>query len=253
MTRVIDIRDSLSALASEGARRLVDLARAAIAERGRFVLSVSGGATPAPLYDRLGEPGMAGRVDWSRVHVFWGDDRWVPHDHPDSNVRLVREHWLARAPEPPGRVFPPASGGGDPEGAARAYETTIREALGVAPGEVPVFDLHVMGMGEDGHTASLFPGHPALDETRRLVVAPFVPHLDSYRITLTLPVFDHAREVWMLVVGGRKAEVVRRVLEAAEAPIGPATPPAARVRPSGGRIVWLLDEAAAARVPERLR
>ncbi|HEY8368795.1 MAG TPA: 6-phosphogluconolactonase [Thermodesulfobacteriota bacterium] len=253
MTRELDVRESQGALAAEGARRLVDLGRAALAERGRFVLSVSGGATPAPLYDRLGEPGMATRLDWSRVYLFWGDDRWVPHDHPDSNVRLVREHWLARAPRPPGHVHPPPSGGPDPDRAARAYEATIRGALGVAPGDVPVFDLHVMGVGDDGHTASLFPGLPALDETERLVVAPFVPQVGGYRITLTLPVFNRAREVWMLVAGAHKAEVVRRVLAAADAPVGPDTPPAARIRPSQGRLVWLLDEAAAARLPDRLR
>lgn len=249
----VDVRDSLGAVASEAARRLVDLAREAIAARGRFVLSVSGGTTPAPLYDRLGEPGMAARVDWSRVHVFWGDDRWVPHNHPDSNVRLVRTHWLARAPKPPGHVVPPPSGTPDPAAAGLAYEVALRDALSVTPGQVPVFDLHIMGVGDDGHTASLFPGSPALDETRRLVVTPWVPHLDAYRITMTFPVFNAAREVWLLVAGARKAEVVRRVLDASLAPIGPDTPPAARIRPTAGRLLWLLDEPAAARLPERLR
>ncbi len=249
----VDIRDSLSALASEASRDLLDLARPAIDERGRFVLSVSGGTTPGPLYDRLGEPGMAERIDWSRVYVFWGDDRWVPEDHPDSNVRLVRERWLDRAPKAPGHVFPPPSGGPDPDGAARAYEATLRQALGASAGDVPVFDLHIMGVGDDGHTASLFPGSPALVETRRLVVAPWVPHLGSHRLTMTFPVFNQAREVWMLVAGARKAEVVRRVLEAAAAPVGPGTPPAARIRPAAGRVVWLLDEPAAAQLPDRLR
>jgi 6-phosphogluconolactonase len=249
----IDVRDSLSALAAEGARRFLDVARRAIDERGRFVLSVSGGSTPGPLYDRLGEPALASRIDWARVFVYWGDDRWVPHDHPDSNVRFVRERWLERAPTPPARVYPPATGVGDPDAAAAAYERTLRETLGVAEGEVPVFDLHLMGLGDDGHTASLFPGTAVLDERRALVAAPFVPRLATHRMTLTLPVFDAAREVWFVVSGGRKAGVVRRVLDEWAAPIGPATLPAARVRPAAGRIVWRLDQPAAAALPEDRR
>jgi 6-phosphogluconolactonase len=247
----VDVRDSLGALASEGTRRVVVLAREAIAERGRFVVSVSGGATPGPLYDRLADPGLARRIDWSRVHVFWGDDRWVAHDHRDSNVRLVRDHWLSRAPVPPRYVYPPPSGGPDAEAAAAAYEATLRQALGAAEG-VPAFDLHVTGVGDDGHTASLFPGSPALEEAERLVAVPYVPTLKTRRITLTLPVFNAAREVWLLVAGARKASIVRRVLEQAERPVGADTLPAARLRPAG-RLVWLLDQAAAAELPPHWR
>jgi 6-phosphogluconolactonase len=250
----IEVRDSLSGVAADGLRRLLEVARTAIAERGRFMMSVSGGTTPAPLYDRLGEPWVADRVDWSRVYVFWGDDRWVPHDDAESNVRLVRERWLVRAPVPPGHVYPPPSGGPDPDAAAGAYAATLRLAFGLdSPGAVPVFDLHVMGVGDDGHTASLFPGSSALDVQDRLVVAPYVAPLGAHRITLTLPVFNGSREVWFLVAGARKAPVVRRVVDEAERPVTADTLPAARVRPEGGCVVWLLDEAAAAALPHGRR
>ncbi len=250
---IVDVRDNLGAMAAEAARRLVTLGRAAIQARGRFTLSVSGGTTPAPLYDRLADPGLARALDWSAVHVFWGDDRWVPHDHPDSNVRLVREHWLARTPTPPAHVHPPRSGGPDPDAAAADYAAVLRIAFGVGPPDTPVVDLHLIGVGEDGHTASLFPGSAALDETERLVLAPWVPQLGAYRITLTLPVFNHAREVWTLVSGAKKAPVVRQVIEELDRPVRADTLPAARVRPTSGRLVWLLDEAAAADLPARLR
>ncbi len=250
---IVDVRDNLGAMAAEAARRLVILGRAAIQARGRFTLSVSGGTTPAPLYDRLADPGLARALDWSAVHVFWGDDRLVPHDHPDSNVRLVREHWLARTPTPPAHVYPPRSGGPDPDAAAADYAAVLRTAFGVRPPDTPVVDLHLIGVGEDGHIASLFPGSAALDETERLVLAPWVPQLGAHRLTLTLPVFTHAREVWMLVSGAKKARVVREVLEQLDRPIMADTLPAARIRPRSGRLVWLLDEAAAAALPPGVR
>lgn len=250
---VVEVRESLEALADEAAGRLLGVGQRAIAARGRFTLTVSGGSTPAPLYDRLAGPAAAGALDWSRVHVFWGDDRWVPHDHPDSNVKLVRDRWLGRTPSPPGHVYPPRSAELGPDEAAADYAAVIKTAFGIGPLDLPSFDLHLMGVGEDGHTASLFPGHPALEERERLVVAPWIPQLRAYRITMTLPVFNHAREVWMLVAGSRKAPVMRRIHDELGRPVGPDTLPAARVRPAGGRLLWFLDAAAAAGLPPALR
>ncbi len=249
----VEVRESLKALAGTAADRLLAAARAAIAARGRFTLAVSGGSTPVPLYERLAAPAAAGAVDWSAVWVFWADDRWVPHDHPDSNVKLVRDHWLARSPSPPGRVYPPRSAELGPDEAAADYAAVIRTAFGIGPLGVPRFDLHLLGVGEDGHTASLFPDHPALEERERLVVAPWIPQLRAYRITLTLPVFNRGREVWMLAAGSRKAPVVRRVFDQLRRPVGPDTLPAARIRPAAGRLLWLLDEAAAAALPPEVR
>lgn len=249
----VDVHSTLAALADGAASRLVAAGRTAIRERGRFMLSVSGGATPAPLYDRLADPGLAGALEWRAVHLFWSDERWLPHDHPDSNVRLVREHWLSRTRTPPGHIFPPHGGGPHPDAAAAEYAAVLRTAFGLGPLEPPVFDLHILGVGQDGHTASLFPGSAALDETERLVLAPWVPQLGAHRLTLTLPVFNRGREVWMLAGGAGKAAIVRRVLEQLDRPVAADTLPAARVRPTDGRLTWLLDEAAAAELPAELR
>ncbi len=250
---VVEVRERPDALADEAARLLLETGRAAIAARGRFSLTVSGGSTPAPVYDRLAAPGAAGALDWPKVHLFWGDDRWVPHDHPDSNVRLVRDHWLDRTPSPPGHVYPPRSAELGPDEAAADYAAVVRTAFGIGPPDLPVFDLHLMGIGEDGHTASLFPGHAALEEAERLVVAPWIPRLRARRITMTLPVFNRAREVWMLVTGAAKGAIVRRVHEQLGRAVGSDTLPAARVRPMSGRLLWLLDAAAAAELPPGAR
>jgi len=224
--------------ADEVARR----AEASVATRGRFAIALSGGSTPRRLYALLADPGepFRARVPWGRTHVFFGDERHVHPDHPDSNYGMARAALLAKVPLPPGNVHRIRSEDPDADAAARDYERVLRDAVGPGSGEPPRLDLVLLGLGTDGHTASLFPGTDALEEERRLVVAPWVERLRSRRITLTLPALDAARAVVFLVSGAEKAERVAEVLEG-----GGAALPAARVRPDDGELVWLLDAPAA--------
>lgn len=235
----VDVHSTLAALADGAASRLVAAGRTAIRERGRFMLSVPGGATPAPLYDRLADPGLAGALEWRAVHLFWSDERWLPHDHPDSNVRLVREHWLSRTRTPPGHIFPPHGGGPHPDAAAAEYAAVLRTAFGLGPLEPPVFDLHILGVGQDGHTASLFPGDPALDVLDRLAV--LVDRPDHRRMTLTLPVLSAARLAVFLVAGASKRRALTGLRDGEDLPA---------TRVVAERVVVLAD-ASAAGEPER--
>ena len=206
-----------------------------------FALCLSGGSTPQPLYRRIAEPTVAARLPWSNVHWFWGDERFVPHDHPDSNYRMASETLLSRVPLPQRNVFRvnaelPASA------AADDYDRQLREFFGVQSGAWPRFDLIMLGMGEDGHTASLFPGSAALQEQSRMVVANWVEKFHSNRITFTFPVLNHAAEVLFLVSGEGKSRVLREILERAPTDAGY---PAAKVRPQDGRLLWIVDKAAA--------
>ncbi len=219
----------------------------AVAARGSFALALSGGSTPRALYALLADPRrpFAGRMPWGRTQVFFGDERHVPPDHPDSNFRMVRQVLLAHVPIPAENVHRVRGELSDAAAAAAAYERELRAALG----ESPAIDLILLGLGEDGHTASLFPGSPALDERKRWVVAPWVERLGARRITFTLPVLEAARQVLFLVTGAAKSAALRRALGE---PTGAEPIPAARVRPRRGRVLWLVDRAAAASLePER--
>jgi 6-phosphogluconolactonase len=220
----------------------------ATSARGRCRIALAGGSTPESVYAMLAEDERAGRrrLDWPKVEVFFGDERMVEAGHPDSNYRMAKESLLARVPIPAGNIYRIETELGPDESAAR-YEARLREVFGLSGplerggGERAVFDLVLLGLGADGHTASLFPGTAAVEETTRLVCANWVPELEAYRITLTYPVFNAARRVVFLVAGEAKAEAVRRVLEprAGEAPL-----PAARVKPASGTVLWILDELA---------
>jgi ribose 5-phosphate isomerase len=227
-----------AALARAAAEHIVRSAGEAIAARGRFVLALSGGSTPRAAYAGLALPPLAGGVDWERVHLVWGDERCVPPDHPDSNYRMAREILLDRVPIPPKQIHR-IPGEPSPTAAAEGYERLLRSLVGESG-----IDLVLLGLGADGHTASLFPGRPAVRERVRWVVADEAGDGGS-RITLTPAAFDRARAVLFLVEGADKAETVREVLE------GPKTPdrlPAQAVRPARGRLSWLVDRAAGSRL-----
>ena len=226
------------------ASRFVEAVDQAVAIRGQFTVALAGGSTPRGMYARLAESPWRERVPWSAVQVFWGDERCVPPDHPDSNYRMAYEALLSRVPLPAANIHRMA-GELDPEKAAEAYSATLREVFGLSGEAVPRFDLVLLGLGSDGHTASLFPGTAALAETQRWVVANFVPRLGAYRLTLTFPVLNAARQVMFLVTGSGKAEVVARVLEG---PRRVMELPAQAVAPTDGQLVWLLDRAAAAQL-----
>ncbi|HEV8672729.1 MAG TPA: 6-phosphogluconolactonase [Methylomirabilota bacterium] len=241
---IVVVLDDPAALADEAAGRVAAAARETVAAQGRFAVALSGGTTPRALFERLAGPPWRHEVPWSRAEVFWGDERWVPPDHPESNYRMARAALLDPVGIPPERVHRIAGEAADPAAAAAAYEAEIARVLGGVPGErPPVFDLVLLGMGADGHTASLFPGTAALAERRRWVVANAVPGLGTHRITLTLPILNRAARVLFLVAGADKAATLREVLEG---PVDPQRLPAQAVRPEAGHLVWLVDRAAAA-------
>ncbi len=217
------------------------LARAGeAAARGSFALALPGGSTPKALYALLADARrpFAARIPWGRTQVFFGDERHVPPDHPDSNFGMVRQALLAHVPVLAGNVHRIRGELPDADAAAAAYERELRAALG----EPPALDLVLLGLGEDGHTASLFPGSPALEERERWVAAPWVERLGARRITLTLPALEAARQVLFLVTGAAKSAALRRALRE---PAGAESVPASRVRPRSGRVLWLADRAAA--------
>jgi 6-phosphogluconolactonase len=228
--------ESGETLALDVAEWLCDLAQAS--DRA-FAVCLSGGSTPRRLYECLAAPEIASRFPWNRTHWFWGDERFVPHDHPDSNYRMTREALLSRVSIPEANIHAVPTEGLSPEEAAIAYEATLKRFYGadsLAPGR-PLFDVTLLGIGDDGHTASLFPSQPALQETRRWAVAVIGAKAEA-RITLTYPVLDSSREVAFLVTGKEKRGVVAR------AQAGDKALPAAMVRPLG-RLHWFTDRAAA--------
>lgn len=215
-------------------------AQEAIAQQGRFTIALSGGHTPRGLYSLLATDKGRPPIVWRQVHVFWGDERHVPPDHPDSNYRMARETLLDHVALPQANVHRIPAEEPDADRAAARYEEELRRFFRLDGASLPRFDLVLLGLGAEGHTASLFPGTAALDETARLVVAAHVPALGTDRITLTLPVLNHAACVLFLVAGSEKAAAVHTVLEQP----GGTPLPAQRVRPAG-RLIWLLDAAAA--------
>lgn len=238
----IETLPSPSAVAETAAHLFVAAAAEAIAARGQFTVALSGGSTPEALYRWLAQPEHAAQVDWPRTQVFFGDERSVPPEDARSNWGKAQETLLGHVPLPtenlhriPGELSPE-------EGAAR-YERELAEHFG--PDGVPRFDLVLLGMGDDGHTASLFPGMAALDERERWAAATDVPeYVRPYvpRVTLTFPVLNAARRVLFLVTGKGKAAGAAEVLS------GNSTLPAARVRPTDGALIWLLDADAAAQL-----
>jgi 6-phosphogluconolactonase len=224
-------------LFQSAAEEFLTLAKEAIEARGKFTVALSGGSTPKTLYSLLA---TMPDIPWNKIFFFFGDERDVPPDDPESNYRMVNEALLSKAPIPKENVFRVHTEIKDPETAALEYEQTIQKFFGLKPGEFPRFDLIFLGVGPDGHTASLFPGSAALKENRRLFVANWVEKFNTYRLTLTLPVINHAACVTFLAVGQDKAPMVRQVLQEKQADL-----PSAQIQPTNGNLVWLLDAAAA--------
>jgi 6-phosphogluconolactonase len=230
-----------AALADEAARRFSALAQAAVADRGRFTVALAGGSTPRALYARLAAQPLRDTIDWSSVHVFWSDERMVPPDDAESCFRMAREALLAQVPIPAANIYPVPTVGGTPEAAAAAYAETIAALFG---DPLPRFDLILLGMGPDGHTASLFPGHPEPSAPgEALVIAVHhSPKPPPTRISFTYRLFHAAANVMFMVAGADKAATLREVLRG---PVERARLPAQGVRPEQGSLVWLVDAAAA--------
>ena len=251
MDREIVVLPDLNAVAREAADRVAEVARRAIAAQGRFIIALSGGSTPRALFALLASDAYRGRVEWDQTIVFWSDERCVPPDHPDSNFRLANETLLSKVPIPAGNVHR-LRGETNPEQAALEYEQAIRREIGAPPSAgsegVPSFDLILLGMGPDGHTASLFPGSPALHARVRLVVASSVPKSSAKRLTFTPLLVNAAAHVLFMVAGADKADVLRAVLEGA---LKPDVLPAQIAKPVSGQLTWLVDRAAGARLQNR--
>jgi len=230
-------------VARAAARLFVDYAWQSISRHGQFCVALSGGNTPRMMYQLLASAEFRGQVDWAKVHVFWSDERTVPPDHPDSNYGMARRELLLRVPIPQANVHRMEAEKPNIGRAAHDYEEVLRQHLEVDDRGFPRFHLILLGMGADGHTASLFPGTRVTLQTSRWVSTPMVVKLNARRMTLTLPVLDAALRVVFLVVGAEKAEALRAVLE------GKADPPypAQQVQPrDNGLKLFLVDEAAAA-------
>jgi 6-phosphogluconolactonase len=240
-----------AALAQEAAKRVVAIAEEAVARCGRFTVALAGGSTPKYLYSLLTAEPYCARLPWCHTHAFWGDERPVPPEHPDSNFGMARAALFSRVPIPAKQVHRMQAERADLDAAASEYESEIAKVFEIRPtDEPPMFDLILLGLGPDGHTASLFPYTPALQETKRWVVSNYIPKLKVNRLTLTPPILNRASTILFLVSGADKASVLQAVLEG---PPDPERLPAQLIRPVAGRLVWLVDQTAASRLGEEAR
>lgn len=238
-----------SALAELAAAEFVQAALAAVRQSGRFTVALAGGSTPLALYRLLARRGHLvppGPLPWGQIHLFWGDERHLPPDHADSNYGAVKAALLDAVAIPLANLHRIQGELADARAAAELYEREIRDFFELGPEGWPRFDLVLLGLGADGHTASLFPHTAALAEQERIAVANWVETLGASRITLTLPAINAAARVLFLVSGADKAATVARVLAG---PVDPANLPAQGVQPSNGTMLWLLDRTAAAELP----
>ena len=236
----IMINDSLEKLVEAAAELLVSAAQEAIFGFGQFNVVLAGGSTPRPVYEKLAREPFRSRIDWSGVHLFWGDERCVPPTHQENNYWMAKTALIDHVPIPDENIhrIPGELGA---EAAAEGYERELRSFF--KGRQLPAFDLVLLGMGDDGHTASLFPGTAAIHEEKRWVLGHFVDKLDSWRITLTPPALNAAQQIVFLVTGGGKAE---RLCEVLSGPFQPDHLPAQIIQSQTGRVVWMVDKHAAA-------
>lgn len=223
------------------AEEVIRAATEAIGQRGRFTIALSGGSTPKSLYNLIAANASAS-LPWEKIFFFWSDERHVPPTDADSNYHMAQETILSKIEVPAGNIFRVPTENRDASAVAAAYEQTLQEFFAAQPGDVPRFDLILLGMGPDGHCASLFPETAALQEKSRLVVANWVEKFKTYRITFTLPLLNAAREAMFLVSGTDKAPALREVLE------GKASGekfPSKLIKPADGKLIWFVDRAAA--------
>ncbi len=241
---VIRISPDHSLLMTTAADLFVTVVSEAIAARGRAEIALTGGSTPRDLYELLATPEYAQRIDWQHTEIWFGDERCVGPDDPESNYGMANKALLSHVPLPAALVHRMEGEAVPPESGARRYEEELRAAFNLAQGALPRFDLIWLGLGPDGHVASLFPGTEALEVTNRLVVANHVPQMNTDRITFTFPVLNAAALVAFLVAGEEKAPIVARILEEDRA-TAQTLLPSQRIAPTNGQLLWLLDMAAA--------
>ena len=236
-----------AAVARHAAQYFVEMVGEAVAGQGRARIAISGGSTPKAAFQLLVDRDQpwSSRMPWDALDLYWVDERSVPPDHADSNYRMTREAMLDESPLRPEQIHR-MQGELEPEAAAAAYESELRNDFRLEGAESPRFDLIALGMGPDGHTGSLFPQTQAIHEISRLVIANHVPQLDTWRITLTWPVVNHARSVFFIIAGADKAAVLKEVLTG---PFEPERLPSQLIWPSSGILTLILDKAAAELLP----
>jgi 6-phosphogluconolactonase len=246
MAAIPDVRvaGSVQDWAHQAAAFIASVSERAILANGRFIMALSGGSTPKTLYQTLASPEWKTRFEWQRIHFLFGDERCVPPDHQDSNFNMAQASFFHPLAIPPNHIFRMKGEGEDPLPVAREYEQTIRQLTQTQPPTMPRIDLVLLGLGDDGHTASLFPGTSALQETKKIVTIGQAPTGIRSRLTLTLGVLNQAAMVLFLVTGKGKADMVRRILEPTSEE--DRSLPAAQITPGSGQLVWMLDQAAAA-------
>ena len=238
----IRILNTPQELFQAAAAEFISLASMAIRDHEKFSVALSGGSTPKSLYSVLAKATLS----WEKIFFFWSDERHVPPDHPESNYRMAKEALLSIVPVPPENIFRVRAEEKDANVVARDYEEALRSFFHLRPGQFPRLDLILLGIGPDGHTASLFPNTAALNETKRLVVANWVEKFKTNRITFTYPVLNHAACVIFLVSRADKSDMVRTVLEDERAGL-----PSQKVHPVNGRLLWLLDNDAASKLSKK--
>jgi 6-phosphogluconolactonase len=241
------VEPDAATLAQRAARYFVEKTEEAVALRGRARIAISGGSTPKAAFRRLADSGQPwrARMPWDKLELFWVDERCVPPDHPESNYRMTREALLDHVPLQPGQIHR-MEGELEPEAAAARYESELRNSFRLEGAETPRFDLIALGMGDDGHTASLFPHTAAIHNMSHLVAANFVPQKDKWRITLTWPVINQASTLFFLIGGADKAQILNEVLTG---PQDPERLPSQLIWPASGILTLILDKAAAALLP----
>ena len=234
MNKIVEVLPDQPALIERSLKIILEKIQSAISERGQFTIALSGGSTPKPLYEAIASQNLP----WEKIHVFWGDERYVPPDHPDSNQGMARQAWLDRVNMPAANIHPMPTDEADPAVAASKHEEQLRDFFKVQVGEFPVFDVILLGMGDDGHTASLFPHTEALQVRDRLVT---VGNKDGQpRLTFTVPLINSARCVLFVVAGSNKRSALAEIFSATG---DDQTYPSRLIQPQG-ELWWLLDESA---------
>lgn len=234
MTRQVQILPTIPQLIEAATDRTIQILKDAIAQNGIATIALSGGNTPKPLYQAL----VLADIDWSRLHVFWGDERYVPSDHPESNEKMARQAWLNHVPLPPENIHPVLTHLADPADSAQQYEATIHQVCGTTSGQFPAFDLILLGIGDDGHTASLFPHTPSLEVRDRLITVG--EKSGQTRITFTYPLINNAHNVLFVLAGESKRPALKEIF-AANSDFHQY--PAFAVCPQGN-LIWMMDQAA---------
>jgi 6-phosphogluconolactonase len=241
LSRTIEILPDVSVIAQKAAAIYVNAAQQAVRDHGVFRVAMAGGTTPKALHVALTAEPFRSQLPWDKMQLFFGDERHVPPDHSDSNYRMVNETFISKSPIKPEQVFRIKAELQDTEKAAFDYEQTLRTQFALKSGQLPRFDLMLLGMGNEGHTLSLFPGTTALRDNGRLVVRTWVGKLYTERITCTAPVANNSAAVLFMIAGADKAPALKAVLEG---PFEPEQLPSQFIRPSNGNLFFLVDSAA---------